>query len=171
MPYNSDRHGPRRIVGPGFHARVYALVEQVPRGAVTTYGDVAGALGSRTVARQVGFALAALFNSGANVPWHRVINGQGRISFRGEDARGQEQRRRLEREGVVFDAAGKIVDFVARRHRYGAPDLEEGDRPEGGSEPVAAVTQSEPRRHRAAPSDEATTRAACFSAGYGGRVE
>ena len=52
--------GEERIVGPGFHALVYGKVREVPAGKVTTYGDVAGALGSRRVARQVGFALAAL---------------------------------------------------------------------------------------------------------------
>ena len=47
---------PQRIVGPGFHARVHALVATVPPGFVTTYGDVATALGSRNVARHVGIA-------------------------------------------------------------------------------------------------------------------
>ena len=59
MPYDPERHGPRRIVGEGFHEQVYAVVAAIPRGRVATYGDVAGALGSRSVARQVGFDVVA----------------------------------------------------------------------------------------------------------------
>ena len=67
MPYDPSRHGPRRIVGKGFHGKVRGLVKQVPVGRVTTYGDVAEALGSRTVARQVGFAMAAIDDDGVHV--------------------------------------------------------------------------------------------------------
>ena len=49
-PYDPARHGPKRIVGPGFHEQVFALVRQVPAGALTTYGDVGAALGSKNVA-------------------------------------------------------------------------------------------------------------------------
>ena len=94
-----------RVVTPGFHARVYAVVRRVPAGRVTTYGDVAAALGSPRVARHVGWALAALREP--DVPWHRVINATGRISARGDLVRAEEQRRRLEDEGVTFDESGR----------------------------------------------------------------
>ena len=97
------------MIGPGFYARVYAVVRQVPAGRVTTYGQVATLLGSPRVARQVGFALSALRHKDVDepVPWHRVINGRGRISVRGESVRGCRQQELLEDEGVVFDANGK----------------------------------------------------------------
>jgi methylated-DNA-protein-cysteine methyltransferase-like protein len=104
-----------RVVSPGFHARVCAVVRLVPAGALTTYGDVAAALGSARVARHVGWALAALTD--ATVPWHRVINAQGAISFKGDLARAEQQRARLEAEGVGFDARGK-VNLRALRHRF-----------------------------------------------------
>jgi methylated-DNA-protein-cysteine methyltransferase-like protein len=104
-----------RVVTPGFHGRVYAVVRQVPPGWVTTYGDVGTMLGSPRVARQVGYALAALRED--DVPWHRVINAQGMISVRGDFVRGHEQRRLLEAEGVPFDAAGRM-DLVRYRFRY-----------------------------------------------------
>lgn len=94
-----------RVVTEGFHERVYEVVRRVPAGRLTTYGDVAAALGSPRVARHVGWALAALRDG--DVPWHRVINAQGRISFKGDVVRGTLQRTRLEAEGVVFDAAGR----------------------------------------------------------------
>lgn len=107
-----------RIVSDGFHERVFAVVRRVPAGQVTTYGDVATVLGSPRVARHVGFALAAL--SDPSVPWHRVINAQGRISHRGDLVRAEMQQRRLEDEGVVFDAVGR-VDLRRFRHRYPEP--------------------------------------------------
>lgn len=114
--------GEERIIGPGFHAQVYAKVREVPPGRVTTYGDVAGALGSRRVARQVGFALAALdLGVVPPVPWHRVINGQGRISYRGEVGRGSEQELRLAAEGIRFDDQGRVLDFAERRHVFAPP--------------------------------------------------
>ena len=100
----------KRIVGPGFHERVYRLVKGVPAGFVTTYGDVATMLGSPRVARHVGWALAALVDGPTDVPWHRVINSRGRISFKGQTDRAEEQRRRLEAEGVTFNASG-VVDL------------------------------------------------------------
>lgn len=108
-----------RVVGPGFNARVYAVVRQVPAGFVTTYGQVATLLGSPRVARHVGFALAALLRTDEPVPWHRVINAQGRISHRGDLHRAQQQRELLEREGVVFDPRER-VDL--KRFRYDFPD-------------------------------------------------
>ncbi len=107
--------GERQVVTPGFHERVYAVVREVPAGFVTTYGDVATVLGSPRVARHVGWALAALTDS--EVPWHRVINAKGRISFRGDVGRGAEQRRRLEAEGVAFDERER-VDLGSRRWHF-----------------------------------------------------
>ncbi len=104
-----------RIVGPGFNRRVYAVVRTVPPGAVTTYGDVATVLGSPRVARHVGFALAALDDPG--VPWHRVINSRGRISFKGDTARGRLQRALLEQEGVAFDEADRVA-LKRLRHAF-----------------------------------------------------
>jgi methylated-DNA-protein-cysteine methyltransferase-like protein len=97
--------GPR-VVTAGFHARVYAVVRQVPEGRVTTYGDVAAGLGSPRVARHVGWALAALGEG--DVPWHRVINASGRISSKGDVVRAALQQRLLEAEGVSFDPAGRV---------------------------------------------------------------
>jgi methylated-DNA-protein-cysteine methyltransferase-like protein len=112
---------PTRVVSPGFRARVASVVRAVPRGRVATYGDVAGALGSPRVARHVGWALAALPEV-TDVPWHRVINAQGRISFKGDLRRAEEQRRRLEAEGHVFDPAGRLP-LRERRARLAPPSV------------------------------------------------
>lgn len=99
-----------------FHRRVAAVVRLVPAGRVTTYGDVGTILGSPRVARQVGWALAAL-PEGSDVPWHRVVNAQGAVSGRGELARAALQMALLRDEGVVFDERGRL-DLSARRWGY-----------------------------------------------------
>ena len=105
-----------RVIGPGFHQQVYAVVVTVPYGAVTTYGDVAGCLGSRNVARQVGWALAALQDP--DVPWHRVINARGRISFRSDTPRASLQQERLKSEGHSFEPNGRLHGFDSLRVAY-----------------------------------------------------
>ena len=105
----------RRVVGPGFNERVYEVVARVPAGKVSTYGDVAEALGARSVARHVGNALAALPAHRADVPWHRIVNSLGRISFRSDGARSGEQMARLIKEGVEVDRNGAVTDFAAKR--------------------------------------------------------
>lgn len=103
---------PQRIVGPGFHARVHALVATVPPGFVTTYGDVANALGSKNVARHVGFAMAAL-PAGSDVPWWRVVAAGGRLAMASALVQ-REQGKRLRAEGLVVKN-GRVVGFAALR--------------------------------------------------------
>ncbi|MGC9396739.1 MAG: MGMT family protein [Anaerolineae bacterium] len=83
--------------------QVYALVREIPRGTVASYGQIARWLGWPRGARTVGWALRALHTD--DVPWHRVVNAQGRVSLRDDDGL---QRALLEAEGVVFDARGRI---------------------------------------------------------------
>ena len=116
--YDPDRHGPRRVVGDGFHARVYDVVKRVPPGSVTTFGDVAGALGTRSVARHVGFALAALPLQRTDVPWHRVITSQGRLPIRGDGTACDDQAERLRAEGVEVDEKGRVARFREVRHLF-----------------------------------------------------
>jgi methylated-DNA-protein-cysteine methyltransferase-like protein len=90
-----------------FFQNVYGLVRQVPTGRVTTYGQVAALLGDPRAAHAVGFALRAL-PRGSRVPWHRVVNSQGRISLRHPLGGEGHQRRLLEAEGVAFCEDGSI---------------------------------------------------------------
>jgi len=92
---------------PTFWHDVWALVRTIPPGRVTSYGTVGAMLGSPRLARAVGWALHAL-PPGTDVPWQRVINARGRISFRGDDIRGMEQELRLRAEGVEFGPDGAV---------------------------------------------------------------
>lgn len=107
--------------------RIYEVVRRIPRGRVATYGDVARLAGMPRQPRLVGYALHAA-PPGARLPWHRVVNAQGRISLgRGIPGGDLTQRFRLEREGVAFGANGRIplARFrwrpAARRRRRGGP--------------------------------------------------
>ena len=92
----------------GSWARIYAVVRRIPLGRVATYGQVAELAGLPGQARLVGYALAGLGDHD-RVPWHRVINAQGRVSARGSGPGGTVlQRLRLEAEGVAFGAGGRV---------------------------------------------------------------
>ncbi len=83
---------------------MYALVRRVPVGRVVTYGQVAALAGAPRAARAVGQAMRIC---PAGVPWHRVVNGRGTISRRGDGSGALSQRLLLEGEGIRF-ARGRI---------------------------------------------------------------
>jgi methylated-DNA-protein-cysteine methyltransferase related protein len=99
--YTRTAHRPRSAA---IFRRVYAFVRTVPRGRVVSYGMVARALGMPRGARTVGWALSACPR---DVPWHRVVNAQGKISWRPSGGH-DKQRALLRREGVRFDRQGRI---------------------------------------------------------------
>lgn len=82
------------------YTRIYDIIRQIPRGKVASYGQIARVAGNCTP-RMVGYALAAL-PEGTDIPWQRVINRQGRISFRSHSGYAELQRQLLESEGVRF---------------------------------------------------------------------
>src|ERR1700719_1578237 len=84
---------------------VYRLVKKIPRGRVTTYGEVAKALRLPGGARAVGYAMAATPN-GRGIPWHRVLGAGGHI--RVPEPYAAKQRRLLESEGVEV---GRVIDL------------------------------------------------------------
>lgn len=88
---------------------IYAVVAQVPKGRVATYGQIAALAGMPRRARLVGHALSALA-AGNRLPWHRIVNAKGQISTRGDDGTAAlAQRRRLECEGIRFDVNGRLA--------------------------------------------------------------
>ena len=97
------------------YERIYAVVRQVPRGYVVTYGQVARIVGGIS-AQMVGFALAALRDRPGveEVPWQRVINAKGMVSPHGYGFGTHIQRLLLEEEGVRFDEESR-VDFSVYR--------------------------------------------------------
>jgi len=84
-----------------FYADVYELASLIPEGKVASYGQIASMLGNPLAARQVGYAMNAAPEH-LHLPCHRVVNKKGEmlpgIAFGGAE----EQRKRLEQEGVIF---------------------------------------------------------------------
>lgn len=89
------------ITAAAAYPRIWAVVRELPRGKVASYAQIAVAAGLPGRARLVGRALA---DAGASptLPWHRVINAQGRIALPQFSAAHVEQKSRLIAEGVTF---------------------------------------------------------------------
>jgi methylated-DNA-protein-cysteine methyltransferase-like protein len=88
-------------------------IRKIPKGRVSTYGDVAKAAGYPGAARQVAWAL---HNAKGGIPWHRVLGAGGHIRLPGQA--GLEQRIRLQAEGVAF--RGSRVDMARHAFDFGA---------------------------------------------------
>ena len=100
---------------PNFYEQVYAVVRQIPRGKVTSYGRIAKMLGRPHAARAVGYALSSLKDAQSNdrftsatVPWQRIVNNEGRISIRHREVTASKQAMLLREEGVAVDENGRI---------------------------------------------------------------
>jgi len=89
-----------------FQNRIIAVIKKVPKGKVATYGQIAVIAGNPRGARQVAWALNSSSSKEA-LPWHRIINRQGRISLR-PGTGFETQKQLLENEGVVFSMNGSI---------------------------------------------------------------
>lgn len=83
-----------------FTEQALKVIVSVPAGTVLSYGRVALLAGSPGAARQVGWLLNSM-SAKYKLPWHRIVNAQGKISLRDPIA-SFEQKRRLEEEGIDF---------------------------------------------------------------------
>jgi len=90
------------------YQRIWEAVAGIPSGCVLNYGEVARRAGLPGKARLVGRALGRAPKKMA-LPWHRVVNAQGRISFPDGSDKAARQRRLLEEEGVEFE--GDAIDL------------------------------------------------------------
>jgi len=93
-----------------FFEKVYAVVELIPYGRVTSYGAIARYLGTGGSSRMVGWAMNASHHKLQHIPAHRVVNRNGLITgkhhFGGQDV----MRQLLESEGITL-SGDQIVDF------------------------------------------------------------
>ena len=92
---------------------VYEMLQTIPCGKVTTYGDIAKILGNKTWARSVGNALHEN-PDGEKYPCYKVVNSKGNLSHAYAFGGLEEQKRRLEKDGIAVEN-GK-VDLA--RYRY-----------------------------------------------------
>ena len=96
-----------------FYEQCYALLKLIPKGKVTTYKELARALGT-TAWRAVGSAMAKNTRLLA-IPCHRVVRSDGSV---GQYALGSARKSRiLMKEGVVV-SNGKVKDLERFMHRF-----------------------------------------------------
>ena len=83
------------------YQRIWRTVRRIPHGRVATYGQIALIAGYPRHARLVGYALNRTPDR-LDIPWHRVINVRGEISFPKGGSHYETQLNRLLEEGVEF---------------------------------------------------------------------
>lgn len=84
-----------------FSKNVIETILKIPSGRVATYKQIAELSGKPQASRGVSWILHSC-STAYKLPWHRVLNAQGKISFDKKSHNYREQKRRLEKEGVVF---------------------------------------------------------------------
>lgn len=103
------------IIMSEFQARVLELVSKIPKGKVTTYKEVARALGSPRACRAVGNALAKNPQP-VKIPCHRVVRSDGKIGGYGGNRLGSKKKARLlVNEGVeIVDEKVSLKKYIFR---------------------------------------------------------
>lgn len=85
-----------------FFEKVYVVVMQIPYGRITTYGAIAAFLGSKGSARMVGWAMNAAHAQPENIPAHRVVNRNGRLTGKHHFGHPDTMQKLLESEGLLI---------------------------------------------------------------------
>lgn len=98
-----------------FNEKCYELLKSIPKGKVTTYGEIAKALNTRAW-RAVGSAMARNKNL-IVVPCHRVVRSNGSI---GEYALGSGKKSELLSDEGVEVRNGRVVDLDRYIYRFSA---------------------------------------------------
>jgi len=103
-----------KLIKPQY-AQIWQTVQLIPPGKVACYGQIADLAGLPGRARLVGKALGKIPMSGwqsKSVPWYRVINSQGKISFPVSSDNFEKQKQLLQDEQVVVVGTKvKLKDF------------------------------------------------------------
>jgi methylated-DNA-protein-cysteine methyltransferase related protein len=99
-------------------AEVIRLVGLIPRGKFTTYGSIA--IHMNVMARHVAFVMSSLTEQeSAELPWHRVVSRDARLSPHMNADLSKLQRRRLRGEGLRINAEGFIQNADDHFHVVG----------------------------------------------------
>ncbi len=89
---------------------VYDVVRAIPKGRVSSYGAVAAAIGAKSGARVVGYAMNCCFGVKPKVPAHRVVNSKGLLTGKFHFSPPEKMQELLEKEGVRV-VGDKVQDF------------------------------------------------------------
>lgn len=92
-----------------FTKKVLSLIKKIPKGRVATYSQIAKLAGKPQGVRGVVWILHSQSESNS-LPWHRVINAKGKISFPEMTPQNIRQQGLLKKEGIEFGEA-EIIDL------------------------------------------------------------
>lgn len=90
-----------------FTKKVLQQIRGIPEGRVATYKQIAELAGKPQGSRGVAWILHSC-STQYKLPWHRVLNSKGCISFDRPSHNFREQKRKLEREGVILTREGEL---------------------------------------------------------------
>ena len=96
-----------KILDDALIYEILSVVEEIPKGKVASYGQIARLIGREKNSRLVGKVLSMAEFYG-EYPCHRVVNSKGRVAPNFAFGGGGMQRLRLEQEGIVFEPDGSI---------------------------------------------------------------
>lgn len=99
-----------------FTLKVMDTVRSIPRGKVATYKQVAGLSGKNHASRAVAWILSTCSKK-YQLPWQRVINSQGKISFKPQTKNFRLQRVLLKDEGVIVDPKDGSIDMAKFQYK------------------------------------------------------
>ncbi len=103
-----------------FFEDVFAVVMQIPKGRVSSYGAIANYLGTKLSARMVGWAMNAAHSSILNVPAQRVVNRNGMLTGKHHFATPTLMEELLKKDGVEVKE-DTVVDF---KNKFWDPAIE-----------------------------------------------
>lgn len=90
-----------------FTKKVLLQIKSIPRGKVATYKQIAELSGKPQGSRGVAWILHSC-STLHKLPWHRVLNSKGKISFDRASHNYKKQKRLLEAEGILFSPGGQL---------------------------------------------------------------
>lgn len=104
-----------------FTAKVLKQIRSIPAGKVATYKQIAELAGKAQGSRGVAWILHSC-STPYKLPWHRVLNSKGKISFEPQTHNFRQQKKRLENEGVAINSEGQL-DLQKYQWKKRAPKL------------------------------------------------
>ena len=102
--------GSSRISIPDLYGLVFEATRQIPSGMVSTYGDIALALGDLRASRVVGMIIAANERP-IVIPCHRVVYSDGKVGWYGGKGKGTHRKVDLLASEGVKVVDGRVMDF------------------------------------------------------------
>ena len=116
MPPKKPKEEKLRSITPSgrkdesFFEAVFDVVRQIPKGRVTSYGAIAAALGAKSSARMVGWAMNSAHDPALKIPAHRVVNRNGLLTGKFHFGAPDEMQKRLEKENIKV-VNDQVQDF------------------------------------------------------------